>query len=182
MRILSLLLRCGKGDRPNQGKPSFMTLFLATHLNKLDQKGRVSIPASFRAALSVSSQDFQGVILVPSHQYPALEGFSYAAMQELSARLDHFALFSSDQDDLAAMLFGSAVPCPFDETGRIVLPKSLIDHVGLRDQVAFVGMGKKFQVWAPQRLEQRTQAARQAVQDLGLVIPASPAGARGPLV
>jgi len=148
-----------------------MTLFLATYINRLDKKGRVSVPAPFRTSLV--SEQFNGVVLIPSHQHDALEGFSYNTMQELSARLDHYDLFSDAQDDLATTLFGQARPCHMDDTGRIVLPEGLIKHAGLTDQVAFVGMGRKFQIWSPERLADRQNAAREKIKSQKLTLPRS---------
>lgn len=147
-----------------------MALFLATYVNKLDRKGRLSIPAPFRTALT--SDQFTGVVLTPSHQYPCLEGFSYETMEELSTRLDHYDLFSSDQDDLATALFGQATPCNIDDTGRIVLPESLMTHANLTDKAAFVGLGRKFQIWHPDSLAQRQTQARDTVKSQKLTLPA----------
>ncbi len=146
-----------------------MALFLSTHLNKVDKKCRVSVPAQFRAALT--GQAFQGVVLFRSNAHGALEGFPWSYMEELSERLDKFDLFSEAQDDLATAVFGEAVQLPFDTDGRIILPESLIKHAGITDSAAFVGLGAKFQIWEPAALEKRRAEARQQVKDKGLTIP-----------
>ena len=146
-----------------------MALFLSTQINKLDKKGRVSIPAQFRTELA--DQSFQGVVLLPSKTHKALEGFSWSYMHSISERLDAFDLFSSEQDDLATSVFGLAQQLPFDGDGRITLPSDLIAYAGITEQVGFVGLGHKFQVWDPVHLEERKQKARQAVQDNNLTIP-----------
>lgn len=92
-------------------------------------------------------------------------------MMELAARLDHFDLFSADQDDLATTIFGDSVQCPFDGDGRIILPDPLIKHAGLGDEVAFVGLGRKFQLWSPERLNARRAAAAANIQSKGLTLP-----------
>jgi len=102
-----------------------MALFLSTHHNKIDKKGRVSVPASFRGELSEES--FQGVVLFRSNIHQCLEGFAWSYMQEIGARLDNFDLFSAEQDDLATSVFGTAVQISMDGEGRIILPKDLID-------------------------------------------------------
>ena len=158
-----------------------MALFLSTYINKIDRKGRVSVPAAFRAALA--DQPFQGVVLFRSGQHQCLEGFGWAAMEEMSSRLDHFDLFSSEQDDLATAIFGEAVQLPFDGDGRIILPKDLGEfaalfsenenaHEGVQSgQAAFVGLGRKFQIWSPEKFEARKNEARAAVKDAGLTLP-----------
>ena len=99
-----------------------MTLFLSTFVNKVDRKGRVSVPASFRAALA--DQSFQGVVLFRSHGHPCIEGFPHSFMAELSDRLDNFDLFSADQDDLATSIFGEFVQLPL--MSQIILPEPII--------------------------------------------------------
>lgn len=146
-----------------------MPLFLSTYANKIDKKGRVSVPASFRAALV--GQAFQGVILFRGTTHRCLEGFDYSTMAELSERLDHFDLFSNQQDDLATAMFGEAVQCPFDSEGRIGLPDDLVSHAGFGDTVSFVGLGRKFQIWDQASYNARREAARKNVITQGLTLP-----------
>ncbi len=146
-----------------------MALFLSTYINRIDKKGRVSVPASFRAALS--AQSFQGVVLFKSNSHSALEGFGWSAMEEISNRMDHYDLFSDAQDDLATSVFGAAVQLPFDGDGRIILPEALMTFADLSDKAAFVGLGKKFQIWQPGAFEKRSEAARKNVQSQKLTLP-----------
>ncbi|HPD82949.1 MAG: division/cell wall cluster transcriptional repressor MraZ [Alphaproteobacteria bacterium] len=151
-----------------------MALFLSTHINKIDKKGRVSVPAPFRAELSEES--FKGIVLFRSNIHQCLEGFAWSYMQEIGKRLDNFDLFSSEQDDLATSIFGTAVQLSMDGDGRIILPADLIEFCTLDDRVSFVGMGAKFQIWNPESFEQRREIARQAVQSKGLTIPKATGG------
>lgn len=151
-----------------------MALFLSTYTNKIDKKGRVSVPAPFRAELSEES--FQGVVLFRSNVHQCLEGFAWSYMQEIGRRLDDFDLFSSEQDDLATSVFGTAVQLSLDGDGRIILPTDLVDFSSLDEKASFVGMGAKFQIWNPQSFEQRRETARQAVQSKGLTIPKTTGG------
>jgi MraZ protein len=146
-----------------------MALFLSTSVNKIDKKGRVSVPAGFRAALE--GDEFSGVVLIPSQNHACLEGFPYAAMQEIAGRLDNFDMFSSDQDDLATSLFGEAVQLAFDGEGRIMLGADLMAKANLSEQAVFVGMGAKFQIWSPDRYEERRRAARDNVTKNKLTLP-----------
>lgn len=151
-----------------------MALFLSTYINKVDRKGRVSIPATFRAALSVAVEGatvMPGLVLFRASGHACLEGFPWSRMEELSARLDHYDLFSSEQDDLATAIFGDAVPLSVDADGRIVLPADLIEFAGLAEQAAFVGMGRKFQIWSPAALDARRAQARDNVRSKGLTLP-----------
>lgn len=146
-----------------------MPLFLSTYVNKMDKKGRVSVPAPFRSALA--SQNFQGVVLFRATGHDCLEGFDFASMTELSERLDHFDLFSNAQDDLATAIFAEAVQCPFDSEGRISIPSHLIDHATIDEGVTFVGLGRKFQIWSSDKFEKRREAARINVAKDKLTLP-----------
>lgn len=144
-----------------------MGLFLSTYINRVDKKGRVSVPASFRTAL-----DNPNLIIFKSSNHQALEGFSFARMEELSTRLDGFDVFSDEQDDLATAIFAESLPLNIDGDGRIVLPQDLLDFSAITDEAAFIGMGTKFQIWAPTLLNERKNKARETVKTQKLTLPA----------
>jgi MraZ protein len=150
-----------------------MSLFLATHHHKIDAKGRVSLPASFRSTIATALLETERntIVVFPSHKGAALEGCSLSLMTEISQRIDKFDLFSDVQDDWAATIFGRAVPLTFDETGRIQLPAHLLAHAGLSTEAAFVGLGNKFQIWAPEALATRQDAALQKLKNGQLTLP-----------
>jgi MraZ protein len=138
-----------------------MTLFLSTFINKLDKKGRVSVPASFRLALS--GQDFQGIVAFRSYKLPAIEGMGLDRMQRLSKSVDHLDLFSEVQEDLAATIFADTQMLAFDGDGRVILQPLLLEHANIQDAVAFVGRGATFQIWNPLAFEAHQQEARKRV-------------------
>ena len=139
-----------------------MTLFLSTFVNKLDKKGRVSVPASFR--LAISGQAFQGIVAFRSYKLPAIEGMGIDRMQQLSNSMDQLDLFSDAQDDLTATIFADAQMLAFDGDGRVILQQILLEHAKIQDAVAFVGRGATFQVWNPDIFEAHQNEARIRVQ------------------
>ena len=147
-----------------------VALFLSTTINKLDKKGRISLPANFRAVLN--DKQAQSIVLFKSPVHECLEGFDPIFVEEISGRLDDgFDMFSTEQDDLATALFGEAVQLSLDETGRMVLPELLVSHAGLDGEAAFIGLGKKFQIWNPEKLQERRNSARSNVKSKGLTLP-----------
>lgn len=124
-----------------------MSLFLSSYENRLDTKGRISVPASFRA--SVATEAFAGVVLYRSFTHNCIEGLSMSRMEQLAAATDKMGVFDSALDDLSAMLFADARPLAFDVTGRIVIPEDLLKHAGIKDRAIFVGRGTSFQIWNP---------------------------------
>ena len=124
-----------------------MSLFLSSYENRLDTKGRVSVPASFRA--SISNEKFAGVVLFRSFTHNCIEGMPMSRMEQMAAATDKMGVFDSDLDDLTAMLFADARELAFDVTGRIVIPADMLKHAGITGTAVFVGSVNSFQIWAP---------------------------------
>ena len=124
-----------------------MSLFLSSYENRLDTKGRISVPASFRAA--ISSEQFAGVVLYRSFTNNCIEGLSMSRLAQLAAATDKMGVFDGTLDDLSAMLFADARPLQFDVTGRIMIPSDLLAHAAITDRAVFVGRGNSFQIWNP---------------------------------
>lgn len=122
-------------------------VFLSTYTNKIDGKGRVSVPASFRHALA--QERFQGVILVPSFKFEALEAFGMSQMEKILTSVENLDMFSEEQDDLKTALFAAAKELNFDSDGRILIPETMREMFNLNDQAIFVGAGRSFQIWDP---------------------------------
>ena len=144
-------------------------LFLSTYVNKVDRKERVSVPATFRAALA--GQRFSGIVVFPSFKYPALDGSGIDRMDELAARLDTLDEFSEEHENLAALLFGASQPLPFDSEGRILLPENLAEHAFITESAAFVGLGKSFQIWEPNRFADHQTGLRERARRQGTRLP-----------
>ena len=154
-----------------------MGLFLSTTINKVDKKGRVSVPAAFRAAVvdravdgrGVEGRDdpalsFQGIVVFRSFKHDALDGAGMDRMEALSASLDQMDSFSDDQDDLAATIFADARQLPFDGEGRVVIPDDMMQFAGIADRCAFVGRGKTFQIWEPDAFAAHQSNARARIR------------------
>ena len=124
-----------------------MSLFLSSYENRLDTKGRISVPASFRA--SVSDEKFAGIVLYRSFANNCIEGLTLSRMEQMAAATDKMGVFDSELDDLTALLFADARQLAFDVTGRVVIPADLLTHAGITDTAVFVGRGNSFQIWNP---------------------------------
>lgn len=145
-----------------------MTQFLGTHTNKLDAKGRVSIPAVFRAALKPDGVGTAQLVLRPSHKHPCIEGWPPGAFHALAKPLETLDIFSEELDDLATALYADAYPMEADKEGRIVLPEELKTHAGLTDTVEFLGRGNIFQIWEPSAAARRRSEARDKARGITL--------------
>jgi len=158
-----------------------MAQFLGTHQNKLDAKGRVSVPAQFRAALKsltaaaeAGSSGGVPIVLRQSHQYPCIEAWARKTFDELASPLSEYDQFSQEHDDFAMALYSDAYLMETDKEGRIVLPAELVTHAGLTEAVTFIGMGKTFQIWEPAAAERRRAEARERARVKQLTLKGRP--------
>lgn len=138
-----------------------MPIFLSTYVNRLDKKGRVSVPASFRASLG---QEAEGIVVFRSLQHESLEACSPAHLELLSESLEKQNLPSDVFELIETTIFGGSVHLPLDGEGRITLPQHLASSVGIGDEVAFVGRRKTFQLWEPSKLAAHEAASRSAAR------------------
>lgn len=153
-----------------------MTQFYDTYTNRLDRKGRVSVPAPFRAALE--RMNAADLVLSPNHKRACIDARPDAVFRQIAAALDTLDVFSDDHDDLANTLFSTACSAMPDAEGRITLPERLIAHAGLSDQVAFLGLGTTFQLWHPDAAAERLRQAVVNTLERRLTVPRAQAGAR----
>lgn len=145
-------------------------LFVSSFTNKIDAKGRVSVPASFRAVLT--KDGFEGIYCYPSLDQPALDAGGQRLVSKINGLLEDLAPYSDERDHLATALFGVSEILSIDGDGRTMLPERLRAHAGIDKEVTFVGLGEKFQIWEPKRFEAQMSEARQKVRDLRKVLGA----------
>ena len=129
-----------------------MQPFVSSVVNKLDAKGRVSVPASFRQILA--QQNLNGVYCIPSFNAAALEAFGDTLLSQFQQRLGQYdPFFSAEYDAEAQAILGRTQFLNFDDEGRVRLPDEFVAHAGISERVAFIGLGVKFQIWDPVRFE-----------------------------
>lgn len=137
-----------------------MALFVGRFVNRIDRKGRVSVPKPFRDAFD--GQTFNGLYVYPLFKFNAFEACGEDFMSRLADSLEDLPMFSDEQDDLSVIL-ESAHRLPFDPEGRVVLPADVLKTAAITRQVLFVGRGQRFQIWEPKAYEAvRGQAVERA--------------------
>lgn len=155
-----------------------MDRFVSNFTNKLDAKGRLSIPASFRAVLA--RDGFEGLYIHPSLDLQTLDCGGQALLNEIDAMIAPLSPYSTDRDAIAMTLLGESEILKIDGEGRISLTESLKDHAGITTEVTFVGAGQKFQIWEPGRFRARLLEARQQTRELRQHMGSRPAVTAGP--
>ena len=126
-------------------------MFLSTYQNKLDKKGRVSVPASFRSYLS--NLGYNGVICYPSFNNNCLEAWPQDRIEQISEAIDSLNPFEEKKDYFATSILSESINLQFDNEGRILLTNNLLKHAKIKNNILFVGQGKTFQLWEPNNYE-----------------------------
>ncbi len=139
--------------------------------HKVDSKGRVSIPASFRRVLEAGDPNWKSgdtpelVIVYGDHRRSYLECYTMEAIDEVDAKIDAMPRGSMPRKMLQRMFHGQSFPTTVDETGRLVLPVKLRNKIGLEDEAFFIAAGDTFQIWNPTTYETEELAKAEAWLD-----------------
>ena len=136
-------------------------MFLSSYENKLDKKGRVSVPASYRSYLS--NLGYNGVICYPSFNNPSIEAWPQDRIEKISNTIDSLNPFEEKRDYFATSILSESINLQFDSEGRISLTSKLLKHAKIKSSMLFVGQGKTFQIWEPTSFEKfKTSAKKKA--------------------
>lgn len=141
-----------------------MDEFVSTYTNRLDAKGRVSIPAPFRAVLV--RDGFEGLYCCPTLDRKAVDAGGNRLRDQIRESLGLFEAFSEDHEYLSTTLIGESEILKIDQDGRVIFSDAIKDHAGIADRVTFVGQGYKFQIWEPDRFAAYREEAKARVRDL----------------
>jgi len=133
-------------------------MFLSTYENRLDKKGRVSVPASFRSYLS--NLGYNGVVCYPSFNNQSIEAWSQDRIEKISNAIDSLNPFEEKRDFFATSILSESINLQFDSEGRISLTSKLLKHAKIKSSMIFVGQGKTFQIWEPTVFEKFKVNAR----------------------
>ncbi len=143
-------------------------LFLSTHQNKIDKKGRVSVPAAFRAALARASgadEEFSGIIAYGSFINHCIEACGIDRIRKLSSRIELLDPFSEERDAFATTILGGSMQLAFDGEGRVMLPEQLMKMADLSDMAVFLGKGETFEIWEPRAFTEYAARSRDLARE-----------------
>ncbi|WP_020174746.1 division/cell wall cluster transcriptional repressor MraZ [Methyloferula stellata] len=141
-----------------------MDRFVSHFTNRLDAKGRISIPAPFRAVLM--RDGFEGLYVHPSLDQQAVDCGGNALLQEIDGLLAKLSPYSEERDLFSTALLGTSEILKVDPEGRVVLTETIKAYAGVTGDVTFVGQGNKFQIWEPNRFQAHLEEAKHRVRDM----------------
>ena len=127
--------------------------------HKVDSKGRVSIPASFRRVLEAGDPDWtEGlspnfVIVYGDQRRKYLECYTIQEIEDVEDRISRMKRGSKKRRILERLFSTLSITTSVDETGRIVLPAKLREKIGISNEAQFTGNVDTFQIWEPAAYE-----------------------------
>ena len=133
-------------------------MFMGTFTKKIDAKGRVIVPSDFRAVLAAES--FEGIKCFCSFASPCLEAAGPAYFENMARMIDDLDPYDEMREYFELAIFGSSRRFFFDRDGRITLDADFKKFADIGDDLTFVGRGNKFEIWSPERFEEKAQIAR----------------------
>jgi MraZ protein len=141
-----------------------MDRFLSSAVNRIDAKGRVSVPAHFRAI--VQKRGYSELYALRSLDAPSLDVGGPDFLDSFEKRIAQEDPFFQTADDMSLLCYGDGAFLKLDQDGRITVTDFIRAHTGISTDVAFVGRGQFFQIWEPAQFAQHAEQARERLRRL----------------
>jgi MraZ protein len=134
-------------------------VFLGTHSPRLDEKGRLFLPARFRDELA------EGVVITKG-QERCLFVFPLAEFQRVTEALSQAPVTQKTVRDYSRVFFASASQEVPDKQGRVTIPQSLREYAGLTKDCVVIGANTRLEIWDTTAWEAYLADREQAFADL----------------
>src|ERR1700754_3690418 len=127
-----------------------MDRFLSSAVNRIDAKGRVSVPAHFRTVLQ--KRGYGDFYALRALDVAALDVGGMDLLDRYEQRIALEDPFLQAADDMSFFVHGDGAFLKLDQDGRITVTDFIREHTGITTEVAFVGRGNFFQMGEPAQL------------------------------
>lgn len=157
-------------------------IFNDVHVNGVDAKGRVSLPAAFRQTIEIRCANgevatgLEKTLKMAKHrELPCIEVYDARQVSEVEQSMLRRAQKEADEtgefvDDIYERMEYAAFPSrkdvTFDSAGRMVLPQRLRDKLKISDDAVFVGGGRTFRIWSPEVLRAEGGETPETIEDM----------------
>ena len=128
--------------------------FTGTHTQKVDGKGRMSIPADFRRVLEAGDPEWtpglfpRMYLLYGDHLKNQLHGYTVEEFEALAAQIKALPRGSERKQKLSRLIIGQSIKLDVDKDGRTVMPIKQRQKLGLTEgELTFSGLGDYFEIW-----------------------------------
>lgn len=124
-----------------------MKVFVSTHVGKLDEKLRASVPSPFRQLIEAIGGSL--IYAYPSFRNQSVEVLTIERMQEVQKYIEALDLFSPEREALETSILSASQVLNIDSKGRVMLSSELVEFAGIEKDIIFVGKGRVFEIWSP---------------------------------
>ncbi|MGV1769251.1 division/cell wall cluster transcriptional repressor MraZ [Agrobacterium vitis] len=138
-----------------------MNRFLSNATNRIDTKGRVSVPAAFRAVLV--ERGIQELYCFQDFTFPAISIGGPDLLERYERQIVGEDPFSPVANEMSLLVHGGGVFMRLDSEGRLMVTDFIRDFTGITSEVTFVGRSDHFQLWQPQAFHEAQAAARRGL-------------------
>ncbi|MBW3095930.1 division/cell wall cluster transcriptional repressor MraZ [Pseudohoeflea coraliihabitans] len=132
--------------------------FLSNATNKIDAKGRVSVPSVFRSVLARNGT--QELYAYQDFIFPAISMAGAEILERFERQIATLDPFSEEANRMSLLVHGGGIFMKLDAEGRLQIPDFVRDFTGIADRVTFAGRGDHFQLWEPAAFEEMQARAR----------------------
>jgi len=143
-----------------------MDRFLSNATNRIDAKGRVSVPAGFRSVLA--QRNIQELYCFQDFVFPAISIGGPDLLERYEKQIAAEDPFSPQANQMSLLIHGGGVFMKLDAEGRLMVSDFIRDFTGITTEVTFVGRSDHFQLWQPQALQEMQAAAREERRLIGM--------------
>ncbi|MEZ2132316.1 MULTISPECIES: division/cell wall cluster transcriptional repressor MraZ [unclassified Sinorhizobium] len=135
-----------------------MSRFLSNATNRIDAKGRVSVPAVFRSVLA--ERNIQELYCFQDFVFPAISAGGPDLLDRFERQIAAEDPFSPDANAMSLLIHGGGVFMKLDAEGRLMITDFIRDFTGITNEVTFVGRADHFQLWQPDAFRAMQAQAR----------------------
>ncbi|WP_209427041.1 division/cell wall cluster transcriptional repressor MraZ [Pararhodobacter sp. SW119] len=145
--------------------------FRGEYHQKVDAKGRVSVPALFRRVVEAGDPEWRDglrpnlVIVYGTDRQKRLDCFTIEAIEKIDRRIDRMKMGSPERKVLERIYHGHSFPTQVDDDGRIILPSKLREKLDLGEAAFFIAAGDHFELWKPETYDAEERAKADAWLD-----------------
>ena len=143
-----------------------MSRFLSSATNRIDAKGRVSVPASFRGVLA--AKGIEELYCFQDFHFPAINIGGPDLLMRFERQLENLDPFSLEANRISLLIHGGGMFMRLDAEGRLSVTDFIRSHTGIAGDVTFAGRSDYFQLWRPEDFSSAQMAAREELRKRGL--------------
>lgn len=134
-------------------------MFIGQYNNKMDVKGRLSMPVKFREEIGTK-------FIITRGLDSCLFGYSLKEWQKIENKIKSLPITKKNARSFQRFFFSGATEVEIDKQGRINIPKSLIDHASLEKECVVNGIANRIEIWDKAKWDTQLQESELAFEEI----------------